>query len=74
MKNILNCIKSQLNLLLSLVNDVLDINMINHGKFSAKLEKFCPQDTFDFIVAMFKPQSNLINSIITYQMVSVQDF
>lgn len=46
---------SQLNLLLSLVNDVLDLKMIKLDKYDPKLETFSPTETFDFIVAMFQP-------------------
>ena len=46
---------SQLNLLLSLVNDVLDLKLIKQGKYDPKLEKFNPSETLDFIVKMFQP-------------------
>ena len=42
-----------MNLLLSLVNDVLDIKMIKHDKFEAKSETFNPMNLLDFIIAMF---------------------
>jgi len=44
---------SQLNLLLCLVNDVLDMKMIEQGKYEPKLEKFSPQGILKFIVNMF---------------------
>ena len=46
-------IMSQLNLLLSLVNDVLDLKLIKQGKYDPKLEEFNPSKTLDFIVGMF---------------------
>ena len=48
---------AQLNLLLCLVNDVLDIKLIQEGKFKPKLEKFEPKKLLDFIVAMFQTQA-----------------
>ena len=50
---IINLIVSHMNLLLSLVNDVLDIKMIKHDKFEAKSETFNPMNLLDFIIAMF---------------------
>lgn len=55
--NVLNLVISQLNLLLSLVSDVLDMKLINEGMFNSQMESFNPKSTLDFIVAMFKPQS-----------------
>ena len=54
-KSILQLIIMQLNMLLCLVNDVLDIKMITHGNYEQKIEKFCPKEVFDYIIAMFKP-------------------
>ena len=39
---LVNLVISQLNLLLCLVNDVLDIRLIQEGKFQQKIEKFDP--------------------------------
>ena len=49
----------QLSMLLCLVNDILDIKMIASGKFNLKNEIFDPKAVFDFIIAMFKPQSKI---------------
>ena len=38
-------VASQLNFLLSLVNDLLDIKLIEQGLFKAKLESFSPVAT-----------------------------
>ena len=54
---ILLLIISQLNLLLSLVNDVLDLKMIKQGIYEPKLDAFNPKNCLEFIVAMFKPTS-----------------
>ena len=60
---------AQLNLLLCLVNDVLDIKLIQEGKFKPKLEKFEPKKLLDFIVAMFQPQSQMQHTSITAETV-----
>ena len=64
---VLNLIVQQLNFLLCLVNNVLDIKMIQQGIYDQKVEKFNPQSTIDFCVAMFKPQSQLTNTKILTQ-------
>ena len=58
-ENVLQLIVTQLNLLLCLVNDVLDIKLIEEGKFQKKMERFEPQKLLDFIVAMFEPQAEM---------------
>ena len=52
-KDIIILVMSQLNMLISLVNDVLDIKMISQGEYNSKLENFNPKTTLDFIVDMF---------------------
>jgi len=49
----------QINLLLSLVNDVLDIKLIEADKFVSKETVFSPKDIFKFIINMFAPQTKL---------------
>ena len=44
-------------MLLSLVNDVLDLKMIKQGIYDPKLEAFSPKQSLEFVVAMFKPSS-----------------
>ena len=68
--HIINLIISHMNLLLSLVNDVLDIKMIKQGKYEVKSETFNPVNLLDFIVAMFVPQSQMQRTKISYQTVS----
>lgn len=58
---------SQINLLLSLVNDILDHKLIEEGKFVTKIEIFSPKDTFQFIMNMFKPQVEMQKSKISFQ-------
>ena len=43
----------QLNFLLSLVNDLLDIKMIEKGVFEPKCDNFNVKDTLDFVMQMF---------------------
>jgi len=46
---IIMLIKSVLNLLLSLVNDIVDLKMIKENVFSRNLETFSPQEAFNFV-------------------------
>ena len=39
--------------LLSLVNDLLDMKMMDKGVFQPKIENFSPKDTLDFVMTMF---------------------
>ena len=50
---LLRLVVAQLNLLLSLVHDVLDLKIIESGKFVRNSNTFSPIKTFDFIIAMF---------------------
>ena len=54
-RHTLQLIISQLHLLLCLVNDVLDIKLIESGKFEPKLIEFSPLETLLFIKDMFSP-------------------
>ena len=61
-KNIISIIlvvTNQLNLLLCLVNDVLDMKMIEQGKYSSKLEIFNPKNILEFIIDMFQAQTKM---------------
>ena len=49
----INLVISQLNLLLSQVNDVLDIKLIEEGVFEPKLSPFDPLNVLQFIKSMF---------------------
>ena len=52
---VITLITTQLNLLLCLVNDVLDIKLIESGKFESKMERFSPLKILKFITDMFNP-------------------
>ena len=57
-------------MLLCLVNDVLDIKLIEQGQFVPKIGSFAPQETFEFIMDMFKPQAEMQNTDIQFETVS----
>ena len=44
---------SQINLLICLVNDILDMKMIEQGKFVKRDQRFNPLETFKFILNIF---------------------
>ena len=74
MPNLLKSTKDQLwlvissiNMLLCLVNDLLDMQMIEHDKFAVKIEAFQPMKTFNLILDMFAPQARLMSSIIRFE-------
>ena len=46
---LINLIKSSLNLLLSLVNDMVDLKLIKEGQFSTNYKVFDPLDTLKFV-------------------------
>ncbi len=68
----LQLIISQLNLLLCLVNDVLDIKLIESGKFEPKIQEFSPLETLQFIHDMFSPQASMQKSNLSFKTVSVE--
>ena len=73
--SLINLVVSQLNLLLCLVNDVLDIKMIQSQKFEPKNDRFNPvKDVLQFIVAMFNPQAQMQQTLVTYEAVTSDDF
>ena len=53
---------SQINLLLSLVNDMLDMRLIEEGKFSVKMCSFDVFDLFQFIQSIFEPELKVRNN------------
>lgn len=58
-RSTINLLVCQLNLLLCLVNDVLDIKLIESGKFRQKSTVFDPRETIEFIKQIFLPQSEM---------------
>ena len=55
--SVLQLITSQLNMLLCLVNDILDLKLIEAGKYESRHEIFEPTSILNFITAMFNPQT-----------------
>ena len=56
-RSTLRLVISSINVLLSVVNDQLDLRTIERGKFKPNLESFKPTKTFQFILNMFAPQA-----------------
>ena len=67
----LSLIMSQLNLLLCLVNDVLDMKLIEVGKFEPKLSVFEPAKILTFIEDMFRPQAKIQNCKVSCHAISI---
>ena len=56
-RTICDLVRKQLSFLLSLVNDVMDLKIIEEfGHVSKKLEKFKPTSLFNFILDIFEAQ------------------
>lgn len=53
----LNAIKSSMQMLLSLVSDMLDLRMIKEDKFMPCMKVFKPQLVLDFVKTMFFMQA-----------------
>ena len=51
---IIELIKDSLNLLLSLVNDMVDLKLIKENNFVVNLNVFDPRSALDFIKELFK--------------------
>ena len=59
-------------MLLSLVNGVLDMKLIESGQFESKLEFFDPKQILIFIKTMFEAQATMIRTTITTEIVSAE--
>ena len=62
---------SQINLVISSVNSMLDLRLIEKNEFAEKLETFAPRDTFNFLMKMFEPMSKMQNNKIAFFTYSV---
>ena len=67
-------VKSQLQYLLNLSNNLLDAKMINEGVFEPKNDKFCPKGAIEFVLKMFEIQSQFEGTTLSYEMVSIDSF
>lgn len=61
-KKILVLIMMQVHLLVSLINDQLDIKLIEDGEFRVKNEKFRVRQLFTFISSLFRPSTDLFGN------------
>ena len=50
---------------------MLDIKLIEAGKYESKIQTFNPMKTLQFIQDMFTPQASMQESTISYRTVSV---
>ena len=66
-RQILWLVISQINLVLSLVNDTLDLSLIEKGKFFPKIQSFSPTETFKFIIRMFSSQMKMQDTSLTFE-------
>ena len=64
---IIKLVMSQLQFLLSLVNDLLDIKMIEKGVFEPKYDHFNITETLDFILQMFSQQAEMSENELSYK-------
>ena len=64
----------KLNLLLSLVNDIVDMRMIEHGNFQANLVSLDVKKVLAFVQAMFSPQCKLIKTELFVKVVRSEEF
>ena len=72
--NLVTLITSQLNLLLMLVQNVMDMGLIERGKYEEKESAFQIKTITDFISAMFRPHATLAMTNIDTQVVEPAAF
>ena len=60
-------------MLLSLVNDILDLKLIDEGQFEPKMERFRPKDAINFILKMLDGQGELSNTKIVVEYIAVDE-
>lgn len=65
-KRIVIIVISQVNLMMSLLNDILDMKLIEHDQFTPKLSTFSTEHTFKFILNLLEPQASIQNSELTF--------
>ena len=72
--NLVTLIISQLNLLMILVQNVMDMGLIERGKYEEKKSTFKIKTITDFICAMFSPHAGLAMTKIETQVVEPTAF
>ena len=59
-------------MLLSLVNDMLDMKLIQHNQFCVRKEPFSPLEVLKFVTAMFKIEEKFVKTQISYNTVKAE--
>ena len=72
-REIIRLVIVKLNLLLSLVQDILDIKLIEGGQFRSSSQTFCPLKELNFIVNMFKLQAEMAQTTIKFRTLRAAD-
>ena len=60
---------AQVNMLLCLVTDMLDLKLIEQGKFVKRKETFTVVDIFQFVLGIFGQQAKLQQSELTFKQI-----
>ena len=68
-KKLLRIVTNQLSFLLSLVNNLLDVKMLEQGVFEPKLENFNPEEVLKFVIDMFTEQIDMDGNELSYQVI-----
>ena len=63
-KSLIQIVVQQINMLLSLVNDSLDLAAIQDDAFEIKQASFSPKEVIEFVVKLFQPQGAVQNTTI----------
>ena len=63
----------QLTFLLSVVNGILDVKLIESGAFVPTLELFNPVAVLQFIITIFRPMIDLQRTELVYETVKAAD-
>ena len=64
-KSLIQIVVQQINMLLSLVNDSLDLAAMQDDAFEIKQASFSPKEVIEFVVKLFQPQGAVQNTTIT---------
>ncbi len=70
-KQLVQIVILQVNLLLSLLNDSLDLAAIQEDNFVVKESSFNPQQVIDFVIRLFQPQAQMQQTNIRFKQQSV---
>ena len=59
-------IAQQLNMILSLMNDSLDLEALQRNRFETKASGFCPKQVIEFVVKLFQTQAKMQHTTINF--------